>query len=74
MIWFGKSVIRFCKSFIKYNKPVGTLMCSLPRIKQKMPTWHMHTHCHTGLLDLGLEAGRAVGCWHGAHTLVCYHW
>ena len=20
MIWFGKSVVRFCKSFIKYNK------------------------------------------------------
>ena len=71
MIWFGKSVIRFCKSFIKYDKACWYTDVQLGQDQTKDAYL---AHAHTGLLDLGLEAGRAVGCWHGVHTLVCYHW
>ena len=33
MIWFGKSFIEFCKSFINLIKLVSTLTCSSARVR-----------------------------------------
>ena len=33
MIWFGKSFIKFCKSFINLIKLVSTRTCSLARVR-----------------------------------------
>ena len=34
MIWFDKSFIKFCKSFINLIKLVSTLICSSARVKR----------------------------------------
>ena len=35
MIWFGKSFIKFCKSFINLIKLVSTRTCSSARVRQQ---------------------------------------
>ena len=40
MIWFGKSFIKFCKSFIDLMKLVSTLTCSSARVR-------VHNYIHT---------------------------
>ena len=35
MMWFGKSFINFCKSFINLVKIVSTRTCSSPRVRMK---------------------------------------
>ena len=42
MIWFGKSFIKFCKSFINFIKLVSTQTCSSARVRA---TW-ASTHCN----------------------------
>ena len=40
MIWFGKSFIKFCKSFINLIKLVSTLTCSLARVRSSADFLH----------------------------------
>ena len=43
MIWFGKSIIKFCKSFINLIKLVSALTCSSARVRTQSGAFQVQT-------------------------------
>ena len=55
MIWFGKSFIKFCKSFINLIKLVSTRTCSSARVRGSQASVKYRDYCAAnGLFNVSI--------------------